>query len=124
EGAAGQHGPAPHAGARQPHPGQGLGRHAADHRPAGEGRRPTGQGGLVTELATAAQRGAFDEWVDMMREWHRELDVTPDPRVELTAKFADVPAEIAFGRYAGERRWESVGDIPDPKIKEALLRLI
>jgi 1,2-phenylacetyl-CoA epoxidase catalytic subunit len=76
------------------------------------------------EFETRAQRGAFDEWVDMMRAWHRELDVTPDPRVELTQKFADVPAEIGFGRYAGERRWESVNDIPDPKIKEALLRLI
>jgi 1,2-phenylacetyl-CoA epoxidase catalytic subunit len=76
-------------------------------------------------LSTAAQRGAFDEWVDMMREWHRELDVTPDPRVELTEKFAaDVPDEIGFGRYAGERRWERVEDIPDPKIKEALLRLL
>ena len=76
------------------------------------------------ELGTSAQRSAFDEWVDMMRAWHRELDVKPDPRVELTQKFADVPAEIGFGRYAGERRWESVNDIPDPKIKEALLRLI
>ena len=76
------------------------------------------------KFETRAQRSAFDEWVDMMRAWHRELDVTPDPRVELTQKFADVPAEIGFGRYAGERRWESVSDIPDPKIKEALLRLI
>ncbi|MGQ0652570.1 MAG: hypothetical protein ACT4P4_09930 [Betaproteobacteria bacterium] len=76
-------------------------------------------------LSTGAQRGAFDEWVDMMRAWHKELDVQPDPRVELTEKFAtDIPAEIGFGRYAGERRWEKVEDIPDPKIKEALLRLI
>ena len=76
------------------------------------------------DFSTREQRGAFDEWVDMMREWHRELDVRPDPRVELTEKFADVPAEIGFGRYAGERRWEKVTDIPDSKIKDALLRLI
>jgi 1,2-phenylacetyl-CoA epoxidase catalytic subunit len=76
-------------------------------------------------LDTGAQRRAFDEWVDMMREWHRELGVHPDPRVELIEKFAaDVPAEIGFGRYAGERRWEKLEDIPDAKIKEALLRLI
>ena len=75
-------------------------------------------------LDTRSQRGAFDEWVDMMREWHRELDVQPDPRVELTEKFADVPAEIGFGDYAGQRRWESVSEIPDSKIKENLLRLI
>ena len=76
-------------------------------------------------LDTGAQRRAFDEWVDRMRDWHRELDVHADPRVELVEKFAaDVPAEIGFGRYAGARRWEKVEDIPDPKIKEALLRLI
>jgi 1,2-phenylacetyl-CoA epoxidase catalytic subunit len=76
------------------------------------------------ELETGAQRGAFDEWVDMMRAWHRELDVTPDPEVTLTAKFADVPAEIGFGRYAGHRRWERVADIPSGEIKDALLKLI
>src|SRR5258708_15975795 len=61
----------------------------------------------------------------MMREWHRSIDVTPDPQVVLTEKFAaDVPAEIGFGRYAGHRRWERVADIPAPEIKDELLRLI
>ena len=59
-----------------------------------------------------------------MREWHRELHVTPDPRVELCEKFDDVQPEISFGRYAGERRWERVADIPEPKIKDELLKLI
>ena len=76
------------------------------------------------QFETQSQRGAFDEWVDMMREWHKELDVHPDPRVELTEKFADVPAEIGFGRYAGQPRWEKVSDVPEAKIKESLLRLI
>src|SRR5258706_6110595 len=77
------------------------------------------------EFETGAQRSAFDEWVDMMRGLHRELDVTPDPAVTLTAKFADsVPAEIGFGRYAGHRRWQRIADIPAPEIKDELLRLI
>ena len=77
------------------------------------------------ELETGAQRSAFDEWVDMMRAWHRSLDVTPDPAVTLTTKFADrVPAEIGYGRYAGHRRWERVAEIPAPEIKDELLRLI
>jgi 1,2-phenylacetyl-CoA epoxidase catalytic subunit len=43
----------------------------------------------------------------------------------LTTKFSDaVDAEIRFGRYAGERRWESVAEIPQPQIKDELLRLI
>ncbi len=80
---------------------------------------------MKEQLTTRAQRGAFDDWVDAMREWHRDIDVTPDPEVILTEKFADsVSAEIGFGRYAGERRWERVADIPSPKIQEELLRLI
>ena len=76
-------------------------------------------------LTTGAQRGAFDDWVDMMREWHRELDVTPDPDVVLTTKFSDaLDAEIHFGRFAGERRWESVAEIPQQEIRDELLRLI
>ena len=60
-----------------------------------------------------------------MRDWHRDIGVTPDPQVTLTTKFADAVApEIGFGRYAGERRWESVADIPAPEIKDELLRLI
>src|SRR5687767_2415945 len=77
------------------------------------------------ELATGPQRSAFDEWVDAMREWHREIDLIPDPQVTLTAKFADqIEPNIGFGRYAGERRWESVADIPAPQIKDELLRLL
>src|SRR4051812_49607115 len=75
-------------------------------------------------LTNRQQRGAFDEWVDAMRDWHRELDVTPDPRVTLTEKFDEVPAEIPFGRYAGERRWDRVADIPSSQIKDEVLRLI
>jgi 1,2-phenylacetyl-CoA epoxidase catalytic subunit len=77
------------------------------------------------ELATGAQRSAFDEWVDAMREWQREIGVKPDPEVVLTTKFSDaLEAQIGFGRYAGERRWERVADIPAPQIKDELLRLI
>ena len=76
------------------------------------------------ELTTGAQRSAFDEWVDAMRDWHREIDVTLDPEVVLTAKFSDVGEEIGFGRYAGQRRWESLSEIPAPGIKDELLRLL
>lgn len=77
------------------------------------------------QLGTGAQRSAFDDWVDMMREWQREIDVPVDPNVVLTAKFADtLEPEIRYGRYAGERRWERVADIPAPQIEEQLLQLI
>src|SRR5687767_3431243 len=77
------------------------------------------------ELGSGAQRSAFDDWVDAMREWQRDIGVTPDPEVVLTTKFSNaVEAQIGFGRYAGERSWESVADIPAPQIKDELLRLL
>jgi 1,2-phenylacetyl-CoA epoxidase catalytic subunit len=67
----------------------------------------------------------FDDWVDQSRAWHRDIRVIPDPAVELCTKFADrVEPEIAFGRYAGERRWESLADVPSQEIKDELLKLI
>jgi len=67
----------------------------------------------------------FDDWVDQSRAWHRDIRVIPDPEVELCTKFADrVEPEIAFGRYAGERRWESLADVPSQEIKDELLKLI
>lgn len=67
----------------------------------------------------------FDDWVDQSRAWHRDIRVIPDPQVELCTKFADLPqAEIAFGRYAGERRWESLADVPSQDIRDELLKLI
>jgi 1,2-phenylacetyl-CoA epoxidase catalytic subunit len=77
-------------------------------------------------LATGAQRSAFDDWVDAMREWQRDIDAAPvPPEVVLTAKFSDaVEPEIGFGRFAGQRRWESVAEIPLPAIKDELLSLL
>jgi 1,2-phenylacetyl-CoA epoxidase catalytic subunit len=67
----------------------------------------------------------FDDWVDQSRAWHRDIRVIPDPEVELCTRFADrVDPEIAFGRYAGERRWESVAEIPTQEIRDELLKLI
>jgi 1,2-phenylacetyl-CoA epoxidase catalytic subunit len=74
---------------------------------------------------TPAQRSAFDDWVDAMREWQRDVGAVTDPRVELTEKFDEVASPgIGFGRYAGERRWETLSEIPSAEIKEELLRLI
>jgi len=67
----------------------------------------------------------FDDWVDQSRAWHRDIRVIPDPEVELCTKFADrIEPEIAFGRYAGGPRWESLADVPSQEIKDELLKLI
>jgi len=75
------------------------------------------------ELSTGAQRSAFDEWTDGLRAWQREIGV--DERIGLETKFADrIAPDIGHGRYAGERRWEKLADVPSPAIKDELLRLI
>ena len=75
------------------------------------------------ELSSGAQRSAFDDWTDSLRAWQREIGV--DERTELETKFAGgIEPGIAFGRYAGERRWETLADVPSGEIKEELLRLL
>ena len=67
----------------------------------------------------------FDDWVDQSRAWHRDIRVIPDPEVELCTKFAErVTPEIGFGRYAGQRRWESLTEVPTQEIRDELLKLI
>lgn len=67
----------------------------------------------------------FDDWVDQCRAWHRDIRVIPDPAVELCTRFAErVEPEIAFGRYAGQRRWESLSEVPTQEIRDELLKLI
>ncbi len=78
-------------------------------------------------LATGAQRGAFDEWVDCLREWQREIGIDPEwiAQYPLMTKFADsIEPEINFGRFAGQRKWERVSEIPDQEIRDELFRLI
>lgn len=67
----------------------------------------------------------FDDWVDQSRAWHRDIRVIPDPEVELCTRFAErIDPEIAFGRYAGESRWETLADVPTQEIRDELLKLI
>ena len=78
-------------------------------------------------LETGAQRRTFNEWVDCLRAWQRDVGVDPEwiAQYPLTTKFADtVEPEITFGRFAGQRKWERVSDIPNQEIKDELLRLI
>jgi len=74
-----------------------------------------------------AKIATFDDWVDVFREWQKDIGydakLLGDYRFE--AKFGDVKTqEIEFGDYAGGRKWESLMEIPDQRIRDALLHLI
>ncbi|MGH9749648.1 MAG: Phenylacetic acid catabolic protein [Candidatus Polarisedimenticolia bacterium] len=75
----------------------------------------------------AARIATFDDWVDTFRRWVTEIDL--DPAVTrgyaFEAKYGDLHAgEIEFGDFRGERKWETLLEVPDQRIRDALLHLI
>jgi 1,2-phenylacetyl-CoA epoxidase catalytic subunit len=66
----------------------------------------------------------FDDWVDLFRQWQEDIGVDRavigDYRFE--AKFGELDSgEVEFGAFAGERKWDTVLQIPDQRIRDALL---
>ncbi|MBC5824004.1 MAG: phenylacetate-CoA oxygenase subunit PaaI [Candidatus Eremiobacteraeota bacterium] len=73
----------------------------------------------------------FDDWVEVCRAWQRDIDVDPEifNRVlggyTLEAKYGDLHSdEIEFGEFAGTRKWEKVLQIPDQRMRDAVLNMI
>src|SRR5919199_2452617 len=69
----------------------------------------------------------FDDWVAAFRAWQDDigLDRAHVAGFTFDTKYGELACEeIAFGDYAGTRRWESVRDIPDQRIKDALLNYV
>jgi len=75
----------------------------------------------------AARITTFDDWVDLFRAWRKEIGVNY-PEIEnykFEAKFGPTrSAEIEFGAFKGRAKWDRVLDIPDQRIRDALLNLI
>jgi benzoyl-CoA 2,3-dioxygenase component B len=73
----------------------------------------------------------FDDWIEVMREWQKGIDVDPEifERVlggyQLEAKYGDLKYdEIQFGEFAGQRKWEKILEIPDQRMRDAVLNMI
>ena len=68
----------------------------------------------------------FDDWTDLFRQWRRDVGVDAiHGKYHFQALFGDMESdEIQFGFYAGQPKWETVRDIPDQRIKDALLNYI
>lgn len=74
-----------------------------------------------------ARIATFDDWVDQFRDWQQDIDL--DPRIvgdyQFETKFGElVSPEIEFGAFAGEPKWERLRDIPDQRIRDALLNYV
>jgi benzoyl-CoA 2,3-dioxygenase component B len=69
----------------------------------------------------------FDDWVAAFRAWQDDIGLDRHHVAGFTfdTKYGALACEeIAFGDYAGTRRWESVRDIPDQRVRDALLNYI
>ncbi len=76
---------------------------------------------MSTHLAT------FDDWVAAFRSWQEDigLDRRHLERFTFDTKYGDLASdEIAFGDFTGARRWESVRQIPDQRMRDAVLNYI
>ncbi len=69
----------------------------------------------------------FDDWVAYFRKWLEEIDLDPaiTAGYRFEARYGDLHAPaIEFGDYRGERKWETLLEVPDQRIRDALLHLI
>jgi len=70
---------------------------------------------------------SFDDWVDLFRAWQRDIDVAyPEiTNYQFEAKFGPMRSnEIEFGHYKGQPKWRRVIDVPDQRVRDALMNLI
>ncbi|HEU4401864.1 MAG TPA: Phenylacetic acid catabolic protein [Candidatus Polarisedimenticolia bacterium] len=69
----------------------------------------------------------FDDWIDHFRRWQQEIDLDPaiGAGYPFEAKYGDLHSEaIEFGDFKGDRKWKTVLEVPDQRIRDALLHLI
>ena len=75
----------------------------------------------------ATRISTFDDWVDLFREWQRDIGVAYPEVVnyKFEAKFGPTRSnEIEFGAYKGRPKWARVMQIPDQRVRDALMNLI
>jgi benzoyl-CoA 2,3-epoxidase subunit B len=69
----------------------------------------------------------FNDWVDYFQHWQQELGLDRANMLpfHFETKYGDIEGEqIGFGHYKGRDKWENVMQIPDQRIRDALLHLI
>ncbi|MBI3871975.1 MAG: phenylacetate-CoA oxygenase subunit PaaI [candidate division Zixibacteria bacterium] len=69
----------------------------------------------------------FDDWIDLFRNWQNGLGLEPKmvEEYKFEALFGDLHAdEIEFGDMKGRRKFEKLLEIPDQRMRDALLNLI
>ena len=78
-----------------------------------------------------ARISTFDDWLDLLKDWQKDIGLDNElierymPGYQFEAKYGDLPHnEIFFGDFKGERRWEKILEIPDQRMRDAVLNMI
>jgi benzoyl-CoA 2,3-dioxygenase component B len=69
----------------------------------------------------------IDDWTDYFHGWLDDIGMKSDAvrNYQFEAKYDVLPTdEILHGDFKGERRWERVMEVPDQRVRDALLNLI
>jgi benzoyl-CoA 2,3-dioxygenase component B len=73
----------------------------------------------------------FDDWISMLEEWRRDIGLDRElvdrfmPGYHFEAKYGELPTpEIYFGDFKGDRRWERIREVPDQRMRDAVLNMI
>lgn len=69
----------------------------------------------------------FKDWIDLFDQWLVDIGYDRDmiKEFKIDVQFAEVPTnEIQFGGYRGRSKWETVLQVPDQRIRDALQHLI
>jgi len=74
----------------------------------------------------ATKIGTWQDWTDFFEAWQREIGMVGEHvgQYDFDALFDDAHPEIEFGDFKGERKWETVLQIPDQRIRDACEYLI
>jgi benzoyl-CoA 2,3-dioxygenase component B len=79
----------------------------------------------------AARIANFDDWIDLLKEWQHDIGLDRElierfmPGYTFEAKYGALPTpEIYFGDFKGDRRWEKVREIPDQRMRDAVLNMV
>src|SRR5690242_2868188 len=71
--------------------------------------------------------GTFGDCVGLFDEWRKEIAINQDEvaSFKFDTLFGPIETEeIQFGHYKGRRKWETLRQIPNQQIRDALLNMI
>ncbi|HMA81871.1 MAG TPA: hypothetical protein VKR81_13325, partial [Candidatus Binatia bacterium] len=69
----------------------------------------------------------FDDWVDYFHQWQKDIGYEPEllANYKFETKLGELhSAEIEFGDFKGQPKWQRVTQIPNQTIRDALMNLI